>query len=180
MNGYISLEERAVDADFTRARRKAFFRRMWARLRKDAASDRVPCFEEVGETLGALDQARLGRRAVRVEKIVGSVGRCPDFDRAFLPVKASVGARWKRINRAFHRREEVPPVSLYKIGGSYFVLDGNHRVSVARYHGIEWIDAEVTELVPRLSATPVLEVRRKPRGAERRVQPIARCGRRQP
>ena len=36
-------------------------------------------------------------------------------------------------------------MSLYKIGDSYFVADGNHRVSVARYHGVEWIDAEVTE-----------------------------------
>jgi hypothetical protein len=25
------------------------------------------------------------------------------------------------------------------------VSDGNHRVSVARFHGVEWIDAEVTE-----------------------------------
>jgi len=24
------------------------------------------------------------------------------------------------------------------------VIDGNHRVSVARFHGVEWIDAEVT------------------------------------
>jgi hypothetical protein len=36
-------------------------------------------------------------------------------------------------------------VSLYKVGGFYFVLDGHHRVSVASYHGVEWIDAEVTE-----------------------------------
>ena len=36
-------------------------------------------------------------------------------------------------------------MSLYKIGDSYFVADGNHRVSVARYHDVEWIDAEVTE-----------------------------------
>ena len=27
----------------------------------------------------------------------------------------------------------------------YFVDDGNNRVSVARFHGVEWIDAEVTE-----------------------------------
>ena len=43
------------------------------------------------------------------------------------------------------RREELPPVSLYKVGGFYFVLDGHHRVSVARFHGVEWIDAYVTE-----------------------------------
>ena len=62
-----------------------------------------------------------------------------------MPVKASVEGRWKHIDRTFHRGEALPPVSLYKLGGSYFVLDGHHRVSVARYHGVEWIDAEVTE-----------------------------------
>ncbi len=40
---------------------------------------------------------------------------------------------------------------LYKLGNAYFVLDGNHRVSVARFHGVEWLDAEVTEFrVPSL------------------------------
>lgn len=37
-------------------------------------------------------------------------------------------------------------MSLYKIGDAYFVRDGNHRVSVARYHGVMAIDAEVVEL----------------------------------
>jgi hypothetical protein len=36
-------------------------------------------------------------------------------------------------------------VTLYKLGRLYFVKDGHHRVSVARFHGAEWIDAEVTE-----------------------------------
>src|ERR687897_2222848 len=36
-------------------------------------------------------------------------------------------------------------------GGFYFVLDGHHRLSVASYHGVEWIDAEVTEFGARLS-----------------------------
>ena len=36
-------------------------------------------------------------------------------------------------------------MSLYKIGGVYFVLDGDHRVSVYLYHGARWIEAEVTE-----------------------------------
>jgi hypothetical protein len=38
------------------------------------------------------------------------------------------------------------PVSLYKVGSTYFVLDGHHRISVARYQGVEWIDPDVTEL----------------------------------
>jgi hypothetical protein len=39
----------------------------------------------------------------------------------------------------------LPPVSLLDLGGTYLVSDGNHRVSVARFHGVEWIDAEVTQ-----------------------------------
>ncbi len=48
------------------------------------------------------------------------------------------------------RGEELPPVSLYKVGERYFVEDGNHRVSVARYHGVEMIAAEITQFRPRL------------------------------
>jgi hypothetical protein len=53
--------------------------------------------------------------------------------------------RWRRVDRALRQSEELPAISLYKVGGSYFVLDGHHRISVARYHGVEWIEAEVTE-----------------------------------
>jgi hypothetical protein len=52
------------------------------------------------------------------------------------------------VDLAFHKGEVLPPVSLYKLGDDYFVEDGNHRVSVARFHGAEWIDADVTELRP--------------------------------
>jgi hypothetical protein len=83
--------------------------------------------------------------AVPVAQIGGSVGRCSEFDGDFRPARASVRERWKRIDRAFHLGEYLPPVSLYEVGGFYFVLDGHHRVSVARFHGVKWIDANVTE-----------------------------------
>ena len=38
------------------------------------------------------------------------------------------------------------------IVGSFGGLDGNHRVSVARFQGVEMIDAVVTEFYPRLYA----------------------------
>jgi hypothetical protein len=134
-----------VDADFGRARQRAVLRRVEARLRSVPASDRLLCFEEVRKKSGALNWVRLGRRAVLAQRIAGSVGRCSDFAGAFLPAKAGVEARWKRVDRAFFRDEVLPPVRLHKIGRAYFVVDGNHRVSVARYHGIEWIHAQVTE-----------------------------------
>ena len=144
MVGHTSLEEQ-VDRDFSRARRRALLRRIGTRLRRDAASNRLLCFDEIRKIPGALGRIYRGMRTVPVAQIGGSVGRCSEFDRGFMPAKASVKERWKRIDRAFHRGEELPPVSLYKVGGFYFVLDGHHRVSVARYHGVEWIDADVTE-----------------------------------
>ena len=114
-------------------------------MRRDAASNRLLCFDDLGKIPGAVGRIYRGMRTVPVARIGGSVGRCTEFDRDFMPARASVGERWKRIDRAYHRGEELPPVSLYKAGDFYFVLDGHHRVSVAHYHGVEWIDAYVTE-----------------------------------
>ena len=144
MVGYMSLEVQ-VDTDFADARRRALLREVRFRLRSDNASHGVLCFDEIGKFPGAFARLYKGMRTVPVSQIGGSVGRCSEFDSDFMPAKASVEARWKRIDRAFHRGEQLPPVSLYKVGSVYFVLDGLHRVSVAAYHGVKWIDAEVTE-----------------------------------
>src|SRR5438045_9127127 len=42
--------------------------------------------------------------------------------------------------------EGFPPIDVYKVGDVYFVIDGNHRVSVARQLGAKTIEAYVTEL----------------------------------
>ncbi len=145
MIGYVGVEEQ-IDADFHRARRKASLRRWRDRLRRDCTHEHLLSFEEAKGALALWTQAYRGMRTVEVEKITGSVGRCRDFAGSFLPLKKSMGQRWGRIDRAYHRGDELPAVSLYKIGEAYFVKDGNHRVSVAKYHGVIEIDAEVVEL----------------------------------
>jgi hypothetical protein len=77
---YMSIEEQ-VDKDFSVARRRAFFRRVMSRLRKDTISNRLLCFDKIRATLGASTPIYLGKKVVEVAKIVGSVGRCEDFDR---------------------------------------------------------------------------------------------------
>jgi hypothetical protein len=148
-----------ADRDFSRARRRALLRRIGALLRNDPGSNQLLSFDEVKSALGAVEQVYLGMRTVEVEKIVGSVGRHRDFDRAFLPSKGDLGTRWKRIDEMMHRAEELPPVSLYKIGDAYFVRDGNHRVSVARQIGVEMIDAEVIELRSRVPIDSAITAR---------------------
>jgi hypothetical protein len=138
-----------VDWDFSRALRKARLRRLVLRLRgRLAAYGAAPSFEEVRGKRQAYNRVRRGRRVVELEKIVGSVGRSRDFDSSFMPLRAAAGERWKRVDLAFYRDRTLPPVSLYKLGDAYFVEDGNHRISVARYHGVPDVEADVTELWP--------------------------------
>ncbi|HEX2181917.1 MAG TPA: hypothetical protein VHH10_06495 [Rubrobacteraceae bacterium] len=142
--GYMSIEEQ-VDKDFVRARHRALAGRVAAFFRGERRD--LLAFDEVRRASRANGGMRRGRRDVEVRRIVGSVGRHRQFDSDFMPRKASLRDKWERVDRAFVRGEELPPVSLYKIGDKYFVEDGNHRVSVARYQGVEMIDAEVTELL---------------------------------
>jgi hypothetical protein len=148
MIGYVVVDEQ-VDKDFHRALWRASLRRLKNRVSRRSARDHVLSFEEARSALTRWSQTYRGMRTVEVEKIMGSVGRCHDFDGSFLPRKQSMNARWGRVDSAYHQGIELPAVSLYKIGDRYFVRDGNHRVSVARYHNVAAIDAEVVEIKGR-------------------------------
>ena len=149
MVGFMSVEAQA-EVDFDRAHRRAFFGRLAARLRRECS--RLLAFDEVGQGHLAHNRRHMGLRDVKITEIVGSVGRHDAFDRGFMPTRRSLAERWKMVDRAFHRGLDLPAVRLYKMGDSYFVEDGNHRVSVARYQGVETIEADVTELFPLYGA----------------------------
>ena len=144
--------EQEVYGAFARARRKEFFgrltRRLAAGLRGGGAggdvAGRLACFGEAREAREKIKECCRGFEVVEVARISGSVGRCLDFDRGFLPVCSCLGDRWRGVDRALREGKSLPPVELYKLGGEYFVLDGNHRVSVSRHRGIVAVDAMVT------------------------------------
>lgn len=161
----MDLNEQA-DKDFGVARRRAWMRKLGARLGgKPAGEGAQDSFRDLQNERRAHNRVRRGVRVVNVDRIVGSVGRSKDFDRYFLPLRASTGGRWKRVDVAFHRGEDLPPVSLYKIEDEYFVLDGNHRVSVARFHGLPTLEAEITEFLPPRAQGPTLAVLPEARAA---------------
>jgi hypothetical protein len=141
----MNLEDQ-VDLDFTVARRRARLGRLKARLlRRRGIRSTLLSPEELRRSVPASGAMYRGRRTLEVSRIVGSVGKHEQFDMNFMPLSGASQDKWKRIDRAFRRGQELPLVSLLELGGAYFVIDGNHRVSVARFHGVEWIDAEVTE-----------------------------------
>src|SRR5215203_4793208 len=72
---YMDLNEQ-VDADFTRARRRARLRAVAARIRREHTSNRLLSFDDLrSEHSVANNRLHRGTRVVEVDQIVGSVGR---------------------------------------------------------------------------------------------------------
>jgi hypothetical protein len=143
---HLDLPRQEAAEEFAGARKKALLRRIGAFVRRDPGSNRLLSFDEAAASHGPWRLAYLGRRTVPVESIVGSEGRYADFDNEFLPLQGSSEEKWRSVYAALRCGEELPPVNLLKVGDAYFVRDGNHRVSAARWLGVVALDAEVVEL----------------------------------
>lgn len=116
----------------------------------------VEAFDTPKEKYGLTDSIDLGLRIVPVDDIVGSVNRWRDFDARFRIKNRSTMYRYQRIKQAVEQGKIMPPVILYKVRDKYYVVDGNHRVSVAKEVGQTYIDAEVIEFFPPPNSEPNL------------------------
>jgi len=137
--------------DFQKARFKAFLNRAWGTLSGQRTT--LLSYDDIKEKLRIGGPIYRGVKTVRVDQIAGSLNRYHEFDRVFLPASQNLAERWQRVNRAFYQEISLPPVVLYKVGQVYFVVDGHHRVSVAREQGQLEIDAEVRECATRVNIT---------------------------
>jgi len=138
--------------DFRRARRKAAFREVFTRLaggRRNLLS-----YEQVRDKLRAKETPGWKLEDIPLDSIVGSMGRYQDFTRDFLPLERADEGRWVRVKVAMDGAAGLPPIEVYRIGGAHFVLDGNHRVSVARELGASHIQAYVKEVETKVSLSP--------------------------
>jgi hypothetical protein len=152
MNDSIDSELLArARADFNHARFKAFMNSVWSVIARQP--NNLLSFDEVKEKLRLGGPIYRGVKTVRMDQIVGSLNRYQDFDRAFLPTQSETADRWQRVNLAFYKDISLPPILLYKVGQVYFVVDGHHRLSVAREQGQEFIEAEVRECAAKVSVT---------------------------
>lgn len=141
-----------VRSDYSRARFKAFLNRVKSVL--SGQPNTLLSYDQIKEKLHIGGPIYRGIQTVRIDQIVGSLNRYHQFDRAFLPTQDDTAPRWQRVNLAFYQDISLPPVVLYKVGEVYFVVDGHHRVSVAREQGQEFIEAEVRECATRVNITP--------------------------
>jgi len=134
--------------EFNRARRRAALQKALAALTR--RSIRLLPYDEIREQLKFTGSAYRGIEEIPLDAIIGSVGRFQDFTRTFLPTNPNDAQRWADMRRYMAENGILAPIEVYKVGDAYFVLDGNHRVSVAREMGQTYISAYVTEIKTRV------------------------------
>lgn len=136
-----------AESDFQRVRRQQALSRLARFVRQDDRSaNESLSFSEVLDALGRRGERQLGIQEIKLDQIVGSVDKARDFDRRFRPTSDRSRQRWQRLAEKSRLGEHLPPIDVYKLGNLYFVIDGHHRVSVARALGQPVIDAQVTEV----------------------------------
>jgi hypothetical protein len=121
-------------------------------LRRQRQADLLD-LEDVERRLRPFGRRYVGVRAVPLRHVVGTEGRAGAFTRSFEPRHAFSRGRLRSLADAFPDGG-FPPIVAVKLGETYFVIDGHHRVALARRHGAETIDADVTEFVARVPLPP--------------------------
>jgi hypothetical protein len=132
---------------FDRARRRSVYARLARVLGREGPGELLP-LEEATRRLRPFARRYVGLRPIPLRQVAGTDSRGGDFDRDFRPRRPGIRDRWLQVEQAFPDAA-FPPIVVYQLGDVYFVIDGHHRVAIARQNGMETIDAEVTELEAR-------------------------------
>ena len=135
---------KTTEEDFNKARNKALFNDIQHFLSPEEVS--LISLNDVKQLMKPTNETYVGMKVIPIDKVVGSEGRYNDFDNHFFPKSSHLRMRWEHVDEAALKDIILPPIKVYEISGLYFVRDGNHRVSVAKARGTEFIDAEVVSL----------------------------------
>jgi hypothetical protein len=120
-------------------------------------SDSLLPLAEVTERLRVTRHGYVGVRSIPLDKIIGSVDRASEFDRDFHPQRRDSDARMRKLEVAFPNGD-FPAISVFEVGGAYFVSDGHHRVALAHRRGQEFIEAEVVQLATNYRLSPDVDI----------------------
>jgi len=117
----------------------------------------VLSFEREVEGAGVAARTDAGMATIPTHKVVGSVGRSHSLRSDFFYKSGKVTGRFRSIGRAMERGVVLPPIEVYKARlprrgrardaavTEYYVVDGHHRVAMARKLGQDYLDAHVVE-----------------------------------
>jgi hypothetical protein len=115
-------------------------------------------FEKEVEGAGVVGRVDSGMKTIPASKIVGSVGRAQNLRSDFFyKTGQAMTARFVRIGKAMEAGKALPAIEVYKARlrrkqgereverTEYYVVDGHHRVAMAKKLGQDFLDAHVVE-----------------------------------
>jgi hypothetical protein len=151
----VGIERIRAIQDFDAARARAFRRSLRTIL--TGRAERLRSIEPLMRAAGLEGRSFGGEKEILLDRIVGSAApdfKSGDFDPGFLPINRRMRERWTRIYQAMVEGDELPPIDVYKVDETYYVIDGHHRVSVARNLGRPTINARVINVRTRAPLGP--------------------------
>ena len=145
--------------NYVKARQKGM--RAYTQAIRDNQDPYLPVLEEKVPVLNSLDRAALGIQAVPLERVAGSVsrGRSFAFANNFMPileVSSEFGSKWSILYESVESEGLRDPVKVLEYMGFYYLIEGNKRVSVMKYLDAEYIEADVTRVLPVRTEEPAV------------------------
>jgi hypothetical protein len=86
-------------------------------------SDSLLPLAEVTDRLRVSGHGYAGVRSIPLDTIIGSADRASEFHRDFHPRRRDSEARMRKLEAAFPNGD-YPAISVFEVGGAYFVSDG--------------------------------------------------------
>ena len=119
----------------------------------------LPVLEARVPDLSSLTRLSLGIVTIPLSRVIGSVseGRSRAFTKNFLPILESgseFAGKWDRLYESVESEGVRQPVTALEYLGSYYIMEGNKRVSVMKAMSAHDIEADVTRVYPPRSDDP--------------------------
>lgn len=139
-----SATEQSAVQMFEHALSEGGWWRLMRKLRRQPTE--LLIFQQLRECLNWQGQVGRGIHTVELNQVVGTMRMSNEFDAMFHPANRTSKFRWISVATAWLKDIPLPPIELIKVGDNYFVEDGNHRISVARALGVDYLEANIIEI----------------------------------
>ena len=119
----------------------------------------LPVLEEKQPLLNQLDRVSLGILSIPLSRVIGSVsrGRSYAFANNFMPIlelDSELSVKWSTLYESVEEQGLRDPIKALEYMGYYYVIEGNKRVSVMKCMEAEYIEADVSRVLPPRTGDP--------------------------
>lgn len=146
---------------YTRARQKGL--KAYSQAIQTNQDPYLPVLEEKVPGLNTLDRLSLGIQSIPLDRVAGSVsqGRSFAFANNFMPIlepNSEFSGKWTALYASVEEEGVRDPAKVLEYLGYYYLIEGNKRISVMKFIGAEYIEADVTRVIPLRTDDPALTV----------------------